>query len=63
MRYGVVVLVAGFTGMLSFSLLAVAIGTEYWYIIDVDKPNYTDPEDLSSHSGLWATYEGRCQSA
>uniref|UniRef100_A0A7N8YIV4 Transmembrane protein 235 n=1 Tax=Mastacembelus armatus TaxID=205130 RepID=A0A7N8YIV4_9TELE len=53
MRYGLVVLSAGFTGLLSFSLLAVAIGTDYWYIIDVNKPNYTGSDDLSSHSGLW----------
>lgn len=58
MRYGLVVLSAGFTGLLSFTLLAVAIGTEYWYIIDVNKPNHTGPEDLSSHSGLWRINEG-----
>lgn len=58
MRYGLVVLTAGFTGLLSFSLLAVAIGTDYWYIIDVNKPNYTGPDDLSSHSGLWRIIEG-----
>lgn len=59
MRYGVVVISAGFTGLLSFSLLAVAIGTDYWYIIDVNKPNYTGSDDLSSHSGLWRINEGR----
>lgn len=59
MRYGLVVLSAGFTGLLSFSLLAVAIGTDYWYIIDVNKPNYTGSEELSSHSGLWRINEGR----
>ncbi|XP_041853092.1 transmembrane protein 235-like isoform X2 [Melanotaenia boesemani] len=58
MKYGPVVLTAGFTGLLSFSLLAVAIGTEYWYIIDVNKQNYTGSDDLSSHSGLWRIYEG-----
>lgn len=52
------VLAAGFTGLLSFSLLAVAIGTDYWYIIDVNKPNHTGPDDLSSHSGLWRINEG-----
>lgn len=56
MRYGFVVLTAGFTGLLSFSLLAVAIGTDYWYIINVN--NNTGPEDLSSHSGLWRIIEG-----
>ncbi|KAM3864443.1 transmembrane protein 235 [Diretmus argenteus] len=58
MRYGLVVRVAGFTGLLSFCFLAVAIGTDYWYIIDVNKPNYTGPGALSSHSGLWTINEG-----
>lgn len=58
MRYGLAVLTAGFTGLLSFSLLAVAIGTDYWYIIDVNKPNHTASDDLSSHSGLWTINEG-----
>lgn len=58
MRHGVVVLGAGFTGLLSFTLLALAIGTDYWYIIDVDKHNHTGPDDLSSHSGLWRIVEG-----
>ncbi|XP_023265805.1 transmembrane protein 235-like [Seriola lalandi dorsalis] len=63
MRYGVVVLSAGFTGLLSFCLLAVAIGTDYWYIIDVNKPNYTGSDDLSSHSGLWRINEGANRSS
>ncbi|KAM9746645.1 transmembrane protein 235 [Menidia menidia] len=58
MKYGAVVLAAGLSGLLSFSLLAVAIGTDYWYIIDVNKPNYTGPDDLSSRSGLWNIIEG-----
>ncbi|XP_054463663.1 transmembrane protein 235-like [Anoplopoma fimbria] len=58
MTYGLVVLTSGFTGLLSFSLLAVAIGTDYWYIIDVNKPNCTGSDDLSSHSGLWRINEG-----
>ncbi|XP_034075398.1 transmembrane protein 235 [Gymnodraco acuticeps] len=58
MRYGLVVLAAGFTAFLSFSLLAVAIGTDYWYIIDVNKPNCSGPDDMSSHSGLWRINEG-----
>ncbi len=59
MRYGLVVLAAGFTGLLSFSLLALAIGTDYWYIIiDVNKHNHSGPDDLSSHSGLWRIIEG-----
>ncbi|MEE6498473.1 hypothetical protein FKM82_003115 [Ascaphus truei] len=42
-------------GILSFIFLVVAIGTDFWYIIDASKlekmNNYSDP--LSSHSGLW----------
>ncbi|XP_068606407.1 transmembrane protein 235-like [Brachionichthys hirsutus] len=63
MRYGLVVVTAGFTGLLSFSLLAVAIGTDYWYIIDVNRPNHTGPDDLSSHSGLWRIIEGTNRSS
>lgn len=61
MRYGVAILSAGFTGLLSFSLLAVAIGTDYWYIINVN--NHTGPDDLNSHSGLWRIVEGTSVSA
>nr|XP_020476641.1 transmembrane protein 235-like [Monopterus albus] len=50
-------------GLFSFSLLAVAIGTDYWYIIDVNKPNHTGPDDLSSHSGLWRINEGANRSS
>lgn len=57
MRYGVAILSAGFTGLLSFSLLAVAIGSDYWYIINVN--NHTGSDDLSSHSGLWRIIEGK----
>ncbi|XP_028266968.1 transmembrane protein 235 [Parambassis ranga] len=63
MKYGPVVLSAGLTGLLSFSLLAVAIGTDYWYIIDVNKPNCTGSDDLSSHSGLWRIIEGANRSS
>ncbi|XP_037112786.1 transmembrane protein 235-like [Syngnathus acus] len=63
MRYGLVVLSAGFSGLLSFCCLAVSIGTDYWYIIDVNKPNYTDSEDLSSYSGLWRINEGSDKSS
>ncbi|XP_029945848.1 transmembrane protein 235 [Salarias fasciatus] len=58
MKYGAVVLSAGLTGLLSFTLLAVAIGTDYWYIVDVNKPNHTGSDDMSSHSGLWRIIEG-----
>uniref|UniRef100_A0A3Q2CVM5 Transmembrane protein 235 n=1 Tax=Cyprinodon variegatus TaxID=28743 RepID=A0A3Q2CVM5_CYPVA len=58
--YGLVVLSAGLSGLLSFTFLALAIGTDYWYIIDGNKPNHTGPNDLSSHSGLWRIIEGLC---
>lgn len=57
MRYGMAILSAGFTGLLSFSLLAVAISSDFWYIINVN--NHTGPDDLSSHSGLWRIIEGK----
>ncbi|XP_012640834.2 transmembrane protein 114 [Microcebus murinus] len=60
---------AALTGALSFALLAAAISTDFWYIIDTerlersgpgaqDQPgaaNRSQPEPLSSHSGLWRT--------
>ncbi|XP_072524099.1 transmembrane protein 235 [Salminus brasiliensis] len=49
--FGSVVVTAGVTGILSFCFLALAIGTEYWYIIDDKRANHTDPNHL--HSGLW----------
>ncbi|XP_047215611.1 LOW QUALITY PROTEIN: transmembrane protein 235-like [Girardinichthys multiradiatus] len=63
MKYGPVVLSAGLTGLLSFTFLALAIGTDYWYIIDVNKSNHTGPKDLSSHSGLWRIIEGSNRSS
>ncbi|XP_051905562.1 transmembrane protein 235-like isoform X2 [Hippocampus zosterae] len=57
MGYELVVLSAGCSGLLSFCFLAVSIGTDYWYIIDVNKPNYTDSAELSSYSGLWRINE------
>ncbi|XP_059754155.1 transmembrane protein 114 isoform X2 [Balaenoptera ricei] len=60
---------AALTGALSFVLLAAAIGTDFWYIIDTERPERSGPgardpaeaanrsqlEPLSSHSGLWRT--------
>ncbi|XP_012503052.1 PREDICTED: transmembrane protein 114 isoform X1 [Propithecus coquereli] len=60
---------AALTGALSFVLLAAAIGTDFWYIIDTERlersgpgaqdpqgaANRSQPEPLSSHSGLWRT--------
>lgn len=65
--------VAALAGALSFVLLAAAIGTDFWYIIDTqrlerggpgaqhreDGANRSLPEPLSSHSGLWRTCRGK----
>ncbi|XP_038276003.1 transmembrane protein 114 isoform X2 [Dermochelys coriacea] len=51
-------------GVLSFILLVVAIGTDFWYIIDASKlePLNNSSATLSSHSGLWRTCrrESKC---
>ncbi|XP_071402568.1 transmembrane protein 235-like [Centroberyx affinis] len=56
--FGWLVIAAGICGLLSFALLAAAIGSEYWYIIEMNPLNMSDFEDLSSHSGLWKINEG-----
>lgn len=64
---------AALTGALSFVLLAAAIGTDFWYIIDTERlerggpgawgpagtVNRSQLEPLSSHSGLWRTCRGK----
>ncbi|XP_038633578.1 transmembrane protein 235-like isoform X2 [Scyliorhinus canicula] len=62
MTVGIVCLTAGLTGLSSFVFLTVAIGTDYWYVIDVSNSRYNygeDWEDLNSHSGLWRICEGK----
>ncbi|XP_072339683.1 transmembrane protein 235 isoform X1 [Scyliorhinus torazame] len=62
MTVGIVCLTAGLTGLSSFVFLTVAIGTDYWYVIDVSNSRYSygeDWEDLNSHSGLWRICEGK----
>lgn len=54
--FGFVVVSGGLTGILSFSCLALAIGTEYWYIIEDKRANHTDP--ARSNSGLWGVTDG-----
>ncbi|XP_076008175.1 transmembrane protein 235 [Genypterus blacodes] len=56
--FGWLVIAAGICGLLSFALLAASLGTEYWYIIEMNPLNATDHEDVSSHSGLWKIIEG-----
>lgn len=64
---------AALAGALSFVLLAAAIGTDFWYIIDTERlergglgaqdhaggANRSQLEPLSSHSGLWRTCRGK----
>ncbi|XP_041075511.1 transmembrane protein 235-like [Polyodon spathula] len=58
MNLGRVVVLAGLSGIVSFSLLVSAIATDHWYILEVNEPNSTvDPGELNSHSGLWRTCE------
>ncbi|XP_066433577.1 transmembrane protein 114 isoform X2 [Eleutherodactylus coqui] len=44
-----------FVGILSFIFLVIAIGTDFWYIIDASKLEIKNnfSETMSSHSGLW----------
>nr|XP_020471598.1 transmembrane protein 235-like [Monopterus albus] len=56
--FGPLVITAGICGFLSFAFLAISLGTEYWYIIEMNPVNMSDLEDLSSHSGLWSVSEG-----
>ncbi|KAK5850614.1 hypothetical protein PBY51_001479 [Eleginops maclovinus] len=55
---GSLVITAGICGLLSFAFLATSLGTQYWYIIEMNPMNVSDFEDMSSHSGLWITNEG-----
>jgi len=41
--------------VLSFVGLVLAIGTDFWYIIDTSKRENSSSLSLSSHSGLWRT--------
>ncbi|XP_036999368.1 transmembrane protein 114 isoform X5 [Artibeus jamaicensis] len=66
---GALAAAAALAGALSFVLLAAAIGTDFWYIIDTQRlerggpgaqdgawgANSSQLEPLSSHSGLWRT--------
>lgn len=57
--FGALVITAGVCGVLSFAFLATSLGTDYWYIIEMNTMNTTEFEDMSSHSGLWRINEGR----
>lgn len=55
--FGSVVLGAGLSAILSFIFLALAVGTDYWYIIEDNRTNHTEPEHV--HSGLWGVETGK----
>lgn len=55
--FGSVVLGAGLSAILSFSFLALAVGTEYWYIIEDKRTNHTELQHV--HSGLWGVGNGK----
>uniref|UniRef100_A0A2I3MM34 Transmembrane protein 235 n=1 Tax=Papio anubis TaxID=9555 RepID=A0A2I3MM34_PAPAN len=62
-RLGVLLLAAALGALLSFALLAAAVASDYWYILEVaDAGNGSAgpgrAEQLSSHSGLWHVCEG-----
>ena len=45
---------AALGALLSFALLAAAVASDYWYILEVADAGV----QLFSHSGLWRTCEG-----
>ncbi|XP_048848113.1 transmembrane protein 114 [Brienomyrus brachyistius] len=48
------------SGVLSFAFLVLAIGTDFWYIIDTSRLD-RNSSHLSSHSGLWRTCNAQNQ--
>lgn len=50
---------AALGALLSFALLAAAVASDYWYILEVADASGPDSAQLSSHSGLWRTCEGK----
>ncbi|XP_069337854.1 transmembrane protein 235 isoform X2 [Eulemur rufifrons] len=61
-RLGALLLAAALGALLSFALLAAAVASDYWYILEVaDAGNRSRgpglAEQLSSHSGLWRICE------
>ena len=58
-RLGALLLAAGLGALLSFALLAAAVASDYWYLLEVaDAGNRSGHGQLSSHSGLWRICEG-----
>ncbi|XP_075755382.1 transmembrane protein 114 isoform X5 [Pelodiscus sinensis] len=55
-RFSSLALFAALLGVLSFSFLVAALGTDFWYIIDASPlERNSSAAALSSHSGLWRT--------
>lgn len=50
---------AALGALLSFALLAAAVASDYWYILEVADAGSSGGARLSSHSGLWRTCEGK----
>ncbi|KAK7807596.1 hypothetical protein U0070_013902 [Myodes glareolus] len=52
-------LTAALGALLSFALLAAAVASDYWYILEVANTGGSGgaPPQLSLHSGLWRTCE------
>ncbi|XP_032768905.1 transmembrane protein 235 [Rattus rattus] len=48
---------AALGALLSFALLAAAVASDYWYILEVADAGSSGGARLSSHSGLWRTCE------
>ncbi|XP_064126718.1 transmembrane protein 235 isoform X3 [Loxodonta africana] len=60
-RLGALLVAAALGALLSFALLAAAVASDYWYVLEVADGNHSGPghaEPLSSHSGLWRICEG-----
>ncbi|XP_072415691.1 transmembrane protein 114 isoform X2 [Chiloscyllium punctatum] len=64
LTFGVLSVSVALTGAISFVFLVVAIGTDFWYIIDASKlqTSSNSSDHLSSHSGLWRTckFQSKC---
>ncbi|NP_001079004.1 transmembrane protein 235 precursor [Mus musculus] len=50
---------AALGALLSFALLAAAVASDYWYILEVADAGGLGGVQLFSHSGLWRTCEGQ----
>ncbi|XP_070334553.1 transmembrane protein 235 isoform X2 [Odocoileus virginianus] len=57
-QLGALLLAAALGALLSFALLAAAVASDYWYLLEVaDAGNHSGHGQLSSHSGLWRICE------